>query len=61
MVYCPICSAEMDIDEDCEMSFDDEDTIVMEVIYHCDNCRKSFKYSETFEKVSSEFRYEVEN
>lgn len=57
---CPKCGEEMDnIDE--EMSFIEEDKIEVETIYHCENCEKSFKYSEKFKKISSEFICEVED
>lgn len=58
---CSVCGAEMDFDEECGISFDDENTITVEEICHCDNCDKSFKYSEKFKKISSEFICEVED
>ena len=57
---CPKCGEEMDnIGE--EMSFIEEDKIEVETIYYCENCEKSFKFSEKFKKISSEFVCEVED
>lgn len=56
---CPMCEAEMDFDEECGISFDGEDTIIVKETYHCDNCDKSFKFFEKFKEVSSEFICEV--
>lgn len=58
---CLKCGEEMDFDEECGISFDDEDTITVKEIYHCDNCDKNFKFFEKFKKVSSEFICEVED
>lgn len=58
---CPKCGAEMEVEDTCGMSFDDEDTIIIEAFYYCDNCDKSFKFSEKFEKVSSEFCGKIED
>lgn len=58
---CPKCGEEMDFDEECGISFDDENTIIVREICHCKNCEKSFKYSEKFKKISSEFVCEVED
>lgn len=43
---CPKCGEEMDFRGECGISFEDEDTITVKEIYHCDNCDKSFKFSE---------------
>ena len=58
---CPKCGAEIEFDEETDMSFDDEDTVIIETFYYCDNCEKSFKFSEKFKKVSSEFCGKIED
>lgn len=58
---CPKCGDEMDIISNDTISFVEEDEIEVETIYHCDNCEKTFLYSESFKRNGSEFCGEVED